>query len=290
LGDICDDLIVAAQPQQLIDGGFLVPCEIIAPEQVLEPGTIAQDPVDAYQEHTPGRKAIVFATNVKAATEYRNGFERRGIKCGLITGETENRRQILNAFKSGEIKVVSSVAVLTEGFDEPSCDVCILARSCGSVSLYLQIVGRVLRAAKGKTHATLIDLYGASRIYGSPADDREYALEGDGIRRKEDLAVKHRFCAVCGTLIDPQAFVCGECATKRPELDVPYVVGVKLVKFAAIRKDTPEQRVARLAKWIKQARAAGHKPGKAYHRFRGAYGVPPSKSEWVAAMSDLTEI
>ena len=65
----------------------------------------------------------------------------------LLTGETEKvkREKILAAFKSGEIRCVVNVGVLTTGFDFPALESVLLARSTMSLALYYQIIGRVMR-------------------------------------------------------------------------------------------------------------------------------------------------
>ena len=99
----------------------------------------------------------------------------RGHRAVVIHGKlpASERKRALDAHARGAVLV--NCMVLTEGWDSPETSVCILARGCGSVSTYLQIVGRVLRPSPGKDHAVLIDLTGRSvDAHGPPDDDREY--------------------------------------------------------------------------------------------------------------------
>ena len=66
--------------------------------------------------------------------------------------------EILGKFKSGEIKVVANVGVLTTGFDYPELDTIVLARPTMSLSLYYQMVGRAIRPHKDKPEAWVVDL------------------------------------------------------------------------------------------------------------------------------------
>lgn len=68
----------------------------------------------------------------------------------VITGETEKkeRERILADFKSGRIRCLINVGVLTTGFDYPELDCILLARCTMSLSLYYQMVGRVMRPFK----------------------------------------------------------------------------------------------------------------------------------------------
>jgi len=65
----------------------------------------------------------------------------------ILTGETkkEERERILSQFKKGIIKCLINVGVLTTGFDYPALEAVLMARSTMSLSLYYQIVGRVMR-------------------------------------------------------------------------------------------------------------------------------------------------
>lgn len=65
----------------------------------------------------------------------------------ILTGETkkEERERILSRFKNGTITCLINVGVLTTGFDYPALEAVLMARSTMSLSLYYQIVGRVMR-------------------------------------------------------------------------------------------------------------------------------------------------
>lgn len=284
LEELFDNLIVGATPKELIDAGHLVPCEVLSPSAPLEAGQIAQKPADAYLENTPGEKAVVFAAHLKAARQFADEFTEAGVPCAIVSGsmKRDERARVLAAHKAGRIRVLVNVGVLTEGYDDTGISVCILARSCGSVSLYLQMVGRALRAHPGKTRAVLLDLHGTSRVYGTPDEDREYSLEGKAIRRKLEMATE-RFCLVCGVLLEGDCAVCPDCGLKRPELAVPFVVGVKLVKFAAKRRESEDKRLETLRRWIAAAVAKGHKPGSAWFKFKAVYGVEPTSEMWKCA-------
>lgn len=65
----------------------------------------------------------------------------------VLTSDTskENRENILSQFKNGKIRCLINVGVLTTGFDYPALESVLMARSTMSLSLYYQIVGRVMR-------------------------------------------------------------------------------------------------------------------------------------------------
>lgn len=91
--------------------------------------------------------------------------------CAIVSGETPKteRERILNAFKSGEIKVVANVGVLTTGFDYPELDTIVLARPTMSLAMYYQIVGRAIRPYKDKV-GWIVDLCGTYKRFGKVED------------------------------------------------------------------------------------------------------------------------
>jgi len=90
----------------------------------------------------------------------------------LLTGETDKakRETILAAFKSGEIRCVVNVGVLTTGFDFPALESVLLARSTMSLALYYQIIGRVMRPFMyedgTKKEGWVLDLGGNIKKFG----------------------------------------------------------------------------------------------------------------------------
>lgn len=78
----------------------------------------------------------------------------------IVTGETpkKERERILSDFKSGQIRVVCNVGVLTTGFDFPQLSTIVLARPTMSLALYYQMIGRSIRPHKEKKEGWIVDL------------------------------------------------------------------------------------------------------------------------------------
>lgn len=280
---LMDALVCPITMKELIAQGFLVPYELHAPPKPLKNDQIAQKPVDAYLELAAGRKAIVFAGNIKAAKEFQAQFIAKGIPCGMVWGDMDgaDRKRVLDEYRSGRLRVLTNVGVLTEGFDDRSTSCVILARSVGSLSLYLQMCGRGLRASPEtlKTDCVIIDLQGSSRIHGEPADDREWTLEGEGIRKKALEQPKERFCLVCKVLLEPDSgTVCDLCGIARPEAVPPEVMNVKLVRYAAKLREPEHVRKEYFLKLQAIARANGYSPWQPVMKFRAIYGEDPPRA------------
>jgi superfamily II DNA or RNA helicase len=274
LGNAFDDLIVGPDIGELIANGFLVRCDVLHPSRTLKAGEIAQDPVDAYKQHAGGRKTIVFCSNLNACRQSLADFKQAGIKAGFVYGDMDpdDRRAEIDAFSRGQIQVLLNVGILHEGFDVPDTECAIIARPIGTQGLWLQIIGRILRAAAGKKTALLIDLWGSIHLHGPPEAKREYRLHGLGIQQVDGQA---RLCAVCGTPLG-SARVCLACGFSPDDPVAPKVVRTSLVKYAAKRRESNEDRAATLRRWLQEAKALKQKPGRAFFKYKAVYGEPPS--------------
>lgn len=271
-------LITVAQPRDLVEDGYLVPCTTLRPGYVLKSNALAATPVDAYLKNASGRLAIVFAPDVRRAQEMASDFRGRNVPCEAIWGDmpVEDRDRVLSDFRLRRLLVVVNVMILTEGTDIPEVSCIILARKFATAGGYIQAVGRGLRPhpVSGKVDCVLIDLPGVSHLHGDPLENRIYSLDGElGITRA--VAASDRFCRVCGEVID----VAGPCENCGHENESPPIVITNdpLVKFARIRTDPVSVRVTRLAKWIKESRIKGHKDAASFYRYKGAYGAYPER-------------
>jgi len=95
--------------------------------------------------------------------------------CEMLTGNTKpkERERIIQDFKSGRIKVLTNVGVLTTGFDYPELDTVVMARPTMSLAMWYQIVGRCIRPFKGKD-AWVVDLGGNYERFGKVENLRLY--------------------------------------------------------------------------------------------------------------------
>jgi DNA repair protein RadD len=242
LGDIFDGLVVGATVRELIDLGHLVPCRVFAPPQTMEAKYVAQSPLTAYTKYTPGERAVIFCITVEHAQRVADEMNGGGVPCAVVHGEMgkDARRTALADLEAGRIRAVASIGVLTEGWDSPAVAACILARKPQHAGLYLQMVGRVLRPSPGKTHATLIDLCGSVHDHGPPDLDREYSLDGKGIRRTDDREAI-RQCLTCGGVFRAGPECCPLCGVELPRrtIALPTALGVELVDIGSLPRLAP---------------------------------------------------
>lgn len=204
LGDVFDSLVVGATVAELTAAGHLVRCRTFAPPKVLDAQRTALTPAEAYAQYGDGQRAVIFVGNRDDAAAIVPTIPNSRVVHGQM-----NKRDRAAALTDPSVRVLINVHVLTEGWDDPATAVCILARKAGHAGTFLQMVGRVLRPAPGKQHATLVDLCGSSLIHGTPDIDREYSLDGNGIRRADDR-LPIRQCPACGAVF-VSAEACPEC-------------------------------------------------------------------------------
>lgn len=281
LGDLYDAMVCPITMREAIDQGFLVPYELQRPRNALRKGALAKSPVDAWMTYAKGRRTLVFAAHIPAAVQFRDEFRAAGVACEIVTGDLASgeRRDVLERYKTGVTKVLVNVGVLTEGYDDRPTSCIVLARSVGSIALFLQICGRGLRTAPGtsKKDCIILDLHGSSHKHGEPAEDREYSLDGEGIRRKNQPLSPERFCLLCGCTLEGDAAVCPDCGSEKAGCKPPEIVNAELVKFAAKRREGDDKRASTLARWLAEAASLSQKSGRASHRYKATYGDWPPR-------------
>lgn len=277
LGDLFDELITVASIRDLTEQGYLVPCEVIGPDRHQGSQKLAQEPVAAWQQYARNLRTVVFARSVQHAKDLAEQFRAAGARATHVDGATPQviREHTLDDFRRGKLDVLVNMFVLTEGFDAPGAECCLLARSCGSLGTYLQMVGRVLRPAPGKTKALLLDLPGVVHNHGMPDADREYSLDGEGIRSVKKPSLRQ--CKQCGA-VHPPAPACPRCGHVYPVEDkTPSVTGVDLRKLSTADLNDDSKREA-FVNMLKIAAARGYKPGWAFYRFVVKFNMKPPRS------------
>lgn len=131
---------------------------------------VAQDVdqiVQAWLEHASERITVAFTPNVASAQALTQEFSTHGVPCGEVYGSTPAAERDLTykALAAGDLRVLVSVMVPTEGWDCPPVSCVLVARPTQLPGLYQQMVGRGLRLSPqtGKTDCLVLDVVGASR-------------------------------------------------------------------------------------------------------------------------------
>jgi hypothetical protein len=233
-----DSLVLGPTVSALIHDQYLVRAQVYAPPVVadlsklrtqagdysasdsaaqMDKPTVTGDAIEHYRRLADGRPAIAFCCSTIHAEHVASSFRAAGFRSSTLLGTTsiKEREQILSDFANGKLDVISSVDVISEGFDCPGATVAILLRPTKSEALYLQQVGRVLRPAPGKPHALVLDHVGNVHRHGFPDDTRDYSLADRPKRggRGGESVPFVRQCSVCYAAFPPQP-VCPCCGTE----------------------------------------------------------------------------
>jgi DNA repair protein RadD len=229
LSDIYDDLVLGPSVGELINRGYLVkpitsrPAQMIdlsrldeladeptqkQLEEIVDRDAITGNAVDHYTKTCPGVAAVVFCVSVKHAYHVAEQFCLAGYKFVPVDGKMKDaeRDAILERLACGEIDGITTVDLVTEGFDAPVLQCAIMLRPTRSLSRYIQMAGRVLRLHPGKRCAWILDHVGLKNRFGGVETDRKWVLNQsqvasiksqDEVKEKKARQVKLKECPVC---------------------------------------------------------------------------------------------
>ncbi len=122
----------------------------------------------AYTEKSLGKKTLIFNNGINTSLYVYDTFREAGFEIRHLdnTSSAEDRRDILHWFKKTPDAILTSVGILTTGFDEPTVESIILNRATKSLTLYFQMIGRGSRKLPGKDKFTVIDLGNNAARFG----------------------------------------------------------------------------------------------------------------------------
>ena len=134
------------------------------------------------------RKTIMYSVGQKHALNLTKYARELDIPTGLLVSSKDvldraprgieiNRHEVNRKFRSGEIRLVINVDMITEGYDLPDCQCVIILRPTKSLAKWLQMCGRGSRLSPGKEELLLIDLTDNHMRLGDPLMERTWSLE-----------------------------------------------------------------------------------------------------------------
>ena len=114
----------------------------------------------AYEERCKGKKTLIFNNGIQTSMYVMATFKEAGYAVKHLdnTHTAAERREILDWFRDTPDAILTSVSILTTGFDEPTVDCIVLNRATRSLTLYFQMIGRGSRILGNKKSFTVIDL------------------------------------------------------------------------------------------------------------------------------------
>lgn len=114
----------------------------------------------AYEAHSKNKKTLIFNNGIFTSRKVCQVFTDAGYQIRHLDNKTPaaERAEILDWFKKTKQAILTSVSILTTGFDEPTAQTVILNRATSSLTLYHQMIGRGSRRLPQKKTFTIIDL------------------------------------------------------------------------------------------------------------------------------------
>ncbi|WP_339753557.1 DEAD/DEAH box helicase family protein [uncultured Winogradskyella sp.] len=178
--DNYNKLIIGDDVSTLIKNGFLANAEVyhydvglttlkvgingdytVKSSEALYTNSLMQSKLlTAHEELSKGKKTLIFNNGIYTSKEVYYTFKKAGYNIQHLdnTASKQERKDILKWFKNTPDAVLSSVSILTTGFDEPSVESIILNRATRSLTLYFQMIGRGSRIYKDSKTFQVIDL------------------------------------------------------------------------------------------------------------------------------------
>ena len=137
---------------------------------------------ESVERYARGKKGIVYAVSIAHARRIAACYSAHGLEAVAIDSRTpaSERRELVEDFRRGKVKVLVNVDIFSEGFDCPDVEFVQLARPTLSLAKYLQQVGRGLRKSGDKESCMLIDNVGLHRIFGLPVRERDWEAMFEG--------------------------------------------------------------------------------------------------------------
>ena len=116
--------------------------------------------VKAYNEIALGTKTLIFNNGINTSRYVYETFKKAGYNIRHLDNKNtaSERREILDWFSNTPDAILTSVSILTTGFDEPTVESIILNRATRSLTLYFQMIGRGSRVLPNKGEFNVIDM------------------------------------------------------------------------------------------------------------------------------------
>lgn len=132
----------------------------------------------AYEERAKNRKTLIFNNGINTSIQVYYTFKEAGYPVRHIDSKISkaDRKSILKWFKETPGAILSSVGILTTGFDEPTIQSIIINRATKSPTLYYQMIGRGSRVLPNKSTFDVIDLGNNAARFGLWEEELDWQM------------------------------------------------------------------------------------------------------------------
>jgi len=231
--------------------------------------------VEAIDKYCQGYKRIcVFCCTIAHAEKIK---ELLGSRATIVHSQLSaiDRHNNMTAWVAGDIPIMTSVNILTEGFDLPVLDCLVFARPTLSSTLFLQAVGRVLRTHNGKDHGLLIDLTDNCHRFGTDLDKVKVTVPKSVEAAEKAERSMWKLCPQCEIEVHIALRECPDCGFAWPETEcvvanaLPPMKEVDFTKQSSIVSSPPiECEVTDFYIEIHNTKSSGKRIGKIAYNFK----------------------
>jgi len=191
-----DELITGETIESLIENEFLARAEIFqynmgltslevgsngdytvkSSEDLYTSNAMMDHLVQAYEAHSKGKKTLIFNNGIVTSIQVYHTFRAAGLPIKHLDNNAtkKQRAEIIQWFRETPDAILTSVSILTTGFDEPTIDTIILNRATKSLTLYYQMIGRGSRILNNKSSFNVIDLGNNTYRFGPWGADLDW--------------------------------------------------------------------------------------------------------------------
>lgn len=191
---------------------------------VMATDKIVGDAVTHWRKYARDLRTIGFCVDRDHAGQMAEAFRTAGIPAAPITGamNDDERRNLIAALADGDLRVLFSVALCSEGFDlsaqigrEVPVEAAIMLRPTQSLALHRQQCGRALR--RKPNPAIILDHAGNALRHGLPDDDHDWTLDGRAKRAStNDGTAPLKRCGDCFRVQPAANRQCEQCGVPFP--------------------------------------------------------------------------
>lgn len=247
-------------------------------DAMMKQANIYGDIIKAYKTIGQMKPALMFAVNIDHSKSLVEKFNAAGIEAVHLDANASivERNNAIEQLRTGDIKVISNVGIMTTGVDIPFVEVLILARPTQSYNLHCQILGRGTRISPetGKEKFIVLDHAGNIDRHGPIEDERPVDL--DGWQKEKTRALLMKQCEQCFFAWQPMGpgEACPSCSWKKEgdstEREIEQDETVELVELDQSRQASlREQEIESL---FRLAKSKGFKPRWVYYKMKEKYG------------------
>jgi superfamily II DNA or RNA helicase len=224
-----DEIVCGIDIPELIEQGFLCPELTYSAAQIVDRARLKmkagdfdaaqmaaaykapkyiETTINAYKQHSLGRKTIIFNCNVEHSMAVNAAFQAAGFNSRHLDADSHDRSEVLQWFANTPDAILNNIGIATTGFDQPDIETVIVNKATASMPLWLQMCGRGARPHPVKLAFTIIDLGGNCITHGLWSSPRNWSNIFHNPKKPGEGVAPVKECPDCGALMHTAVRLC----------------------------------------------------------------------------------